>query len=267
MLIAAICHDADHPGLNNIFHAKAGSNVANLHKKSTLENHHFLQAMSVLSLPECNILCNLTNSQLVELQLNVRDMILATDLSLHKGILSSVEANRKVLVKALKTAKSNQLTRELKIPAMCCVMKCADLSNEIRPPDIAILWATRVNSEFFDQSKKEKMLNLPLTPWIDPDNIVIEKEQINFITGLCMPLYRTLHSVFPTVAPCLEQLRRNLSDWERRLKEVISREEAAKLSERSVWEDDQEKLDVKTGKNLSDNLAIRASQTVKIKKQ
>eukprot|EP01127_Copromyxa_protea_P018763 TRINITY_DN5979_c0_g1_i1.p1 TRINITY_DN5979_c0_g1~~TRINITY_DN5979_c0_g1_i1.p1 ORF type:complete len:224 (-),score=54.55 TRINITY_DN5979_c0_g1_i1:27-698(-) len=219
--------------------------------------------MSVLSLPECNIFGNLNSSQMVELQLNIRDMILATDLSLHKLILTSMEAHRKVLNKAFKGTKANQLSREKKVPAMCCIMKCSDLSNEIRPKDIAILWATRVNREFFAQSAKEKEMSLPLTPWIDPEKVVIEKEQINFITGLCMPLYKTLHSVFPTISPCIDQLKKNLVDWEWRLQEMTTREEAAKLSIRSVWEDDQEGTG-KGGKDLSANLGNRANVSVKL---
>eukprot|EP01126_Amoeba_proteus_P004721 TRINITY_DN11569_c0_g1_i1.p1 TRINITY_DN11569_c0_g1~~TRINITY_DN11569_c0_g1_i1.p1 ORF type:complete len:404 (-),score=75.20 TRINITY_DN11569_c0_g1_i1:79-1290(-) len=262
MLLSTLCHDADHPGLNNIFYAKASSRIANLHKKSTLENHHLLHAMSVLSLPECGILGGLSPQQLDQLHLNLRDMILATDLSLHKLVVASVEQNKKQLHKAFKKPLvAAILNREQKIPAMCCLIKCSDLSNEIRPADIAILWATRVNAEFFNQSAKEKELNLPVTPWMDPNKIIIEKEQINFITTLCMPLYKTLHSVFPTITPCLDQLKLNLMDWIARLQEKTTREQVEKLSGRSVWEDEQETG--KEGKNLSSNLGIRSNPSVK----
>eukprot|EP01126_Amoeba_proteus_P045261 TRINITY_DN5057_c0_g2_i32.p1 TRINITY_DN5057_c0_g2~~TRINITY_DN5057_c0_g2_i32.p1 ORF type:complete len:225 (+),score=53.03 TRINITY_DN5057_c0_g2_i32:268-942(+) len=218
--------------------------------------------MSILSLPECNITGGLTGEQQDQLQLNIRDMILATDLSLHKLVLASVESNKKVLGKAFKTPKlAPCLTREQKVPAMCCIMKCSDLSNEIRPGNIAILWATRVNAEFFAQSAKEKEMNLPLTPWIDPEKIIIEKEQINFITGVCMPLYKTLYSVFTTVSPCLDQLKSNLKDWDNRLQEKTTREQAEKLSERSLWEDEQEVG--KDMKNLSANLGNRTNPSTK----
>lgn len=118
---------------------------------------------------------------------------------------------------------------------------------------------------------------LESTPWIDPEKIVIEKEQINFINGLCMPLYKTLQTVFPTISPCLDQLKKNLTDWEWRyefrfffcaedfrLQEMITREEAAKLSGRSVWEDDQE---AGKAKDLSTNLANRANASVKLEKK
>jgi len=34
LVIAAICHDCDHPGLNNDFQRKAQTKIANLHKKA-----------------------------------------------------------------------------------------------------------------------------------------------------------------------------------------------------------------------------------------
>jgi len=39
-----------------------------------------------------------------------------------------------------------------KIIVMCCLIKCADLSNEIRPTEMAQRWAKMVITEFFAQS-------------------------------------------------------------------------------------------------------------------
>lgn len=96
MMISALTHDCDHPGLNNSFQHKAGTRVctlnrvyrslqapAMLHQKSTLENHHLIQCMQILSLPECNILQNLDSNEKEALKLYIRHLILATDLSLH----------------------------------------------------------------------------------------------------------------------------------------------------------------------------------------
>lgn len=57
--------------------------TALLHQKSTLENHHLIQCMQILSLPECNILLNLDVSEKEALKVYIRHLILATDLSLH----------------------------------------------------------------------------------------------------------------------------------------------------------------------------------------
>ena len=74
----------------------------------------------------------------------------------------------------------------------------------------------RINKEFFDQVKLERKLDLPVTGFMDPTKIIISKEQINFINGLCLPLYKTLTGANPFVSPCIEQMQSNLQEWERR---------------------------------------------------
>eukprot|EP01126_Amoeba_proteus_P041734 TRINITY_DN449_c0_g1_i17.p1 TRINITY_DN449_c0_g1~~TRINITY_DN449_c0_g1_i17.p1 ORF type:complete len:383 (-),score=66.47 TRINITY_DN449_c0_g1_i17:149-1297(-) len=253
LFTAALCHDADHPGLNNVFHSKANTRVAFLHKKSTLENHHFLHAMSVLSLAECNIFSNLKSKKLQKVQVYIRDIILATDLSLHNIILDMVETHSRLLAKKFSRKKTPKLTQEEKIVMMCCLMKCSDLSNEIRPSFIADRWAKRVNEEFSAQSALEKKLGLPLTPWIDPDKIIMEKEQINFINGLCLPLYQLLQQVVPPVDLCVHQLHENLLNWQHRLQK---NHKPVGETDRSVFSEDQLRG---TGRTLTDQLSALAS--------
>lgn len=57
-------------------------------------------------------------------------------------------------------------------------------------PDISNKWATRINREFFAQCDLEKELNLKVSAWMDYKKIILAKEQMNFIGGLCMPLYK-----------------------------------------------------------------------------
>jgi len=132
MLIATLCHDADHPGLNNMFQAKAQTQIASLHKKSTLENHHLLQAMSVLSLPECDVLEGLDDDQVGTLSHYVRDLILATDLSLHEMLKKDLNSRKKKVAKAFQNAKRSVLDAADMTSFICCVIKASDLSNEIR---------------------------------------------------------------------------------------------------------------------------------------
>eukprot|EP01126_Amoeba_proteus_P041745 TRINITY_DN449_c0_g2_i7.p1 TRINITY_DN449_c0_g2~~TRINITY_DN449_c0_g2_i7.p1 ORF type:complete len:305 (+),score=50.13 TRINITY_DN449_c0_g2_i7:1353-2267(+) len=255
LITSALCHDADHPGLNNVFHAKANTRVACIHKRSTLENHHFFHAMSVLSQGECNIFSNLQSKKLGKVQDYIRQIILATDLSLHKIILTTMEEHEKHLAKKYCRRKPSSLTKEEKIAVMCCVMKCADLSNEIRPSYIADRWAQRVNQEFSAQSTLEKKLGLPLTPWIDPDKIIMEKEQMNFIMGLCLPLYQTLQHVFSPVEVCVSQLQQNYLTWEERFKKI---DPSMTPLDRSVFHEEQQKG---MGKSLGEHLSALASAT------
>lgn len=82
---------------------------------------------------------------------------------------------------------------------------------------------------------------------------MLAKEQINFINGLCMPLYKTLVSVFPTIKPCLEQMSSNKKSWEERLKVFYSENEEVqnKTSDRSLWKEDEEKGQIQDVNHLS----------------
>jgi len=137
------------------------------------------------------------------------------------------------------------------------LIKCADLSNEIRPRGISTRWAKMVMQEFIRQSSKETELELPITPFMDPAKIIIAKEQINFISNLCVPLYKNLASVFPDVNVCVKQMQSNHDEWNHRLHNFFSVAEVQTASNRSIWERAQVK---DTKQKLSEALGKQASQ-------
>lgn len=216
MLVACLTHDTDHPGLNNIFQKKAQTNLAKIHAASILENHHLIQAKLLLSLPYCNILINLTKEEKDLFYLYLTRMIMATDLALHKLILTELEQFADhIKAQFQEDVPHLELAERVAVVALC--MKCADLSNEIRPYNVSFLWASRINDEFFKQTDKERELGLPVTPFMDPEKVVIASEQGNFINGLCMPLYKALVNLFPTTQPCVDQMQSNGATWAKNL--------------------------------------------------
>ena len=248
-LIAAICHDCDHPGLNNDFQRKAQTRVYHMHKKSILENHHYLQCMSALANTETNIFANLTQEDEDQIYIYLRDLILATDLAVHGIILKSLTDRKKVLAKYVKAGSPVGMMDEDRKLIMVSLMKCADLSNEVRENNMSKNWAKLVMEEFFAQSSLERQLNLPVTPFMDKEKIIITKEQINFIEKLCLPLYTQLAQVFPEIETCCHQLESNRNSWQDRLRLFFSSpEELKKLSNKSIWEREQLKT---KGANLS----------------
>eukprot|EP01128_Nolandella_sp_AFSM9_P007509 TRINITY_DN4133_c0_g1_i1.p1 TRINITY_DN4133_c0_g1~~TRINITY_DN4133_c0_g1_i1.p1 ORF type:complete len:618 (+),score=142.26 TRINITY_DN4133_c0_g1_i1:26-1855(+) len=242
LLVGTLCHDADHPGLNNTFHAKASTRIANLHKKSTLENHHLLNGYAILSRPECNIVENLSVEHRDDFMRYLRDLILATDLALHGIILRNMADRKKVLAKNQKSP-TPQLDQEDLVVVLTVLMKCGDLSNEVRPQKCAARWAQMVLTEFFAQSDKERELELSVTPFMDRGRIIIANEQINFITKLCTPLYKGLIYVFPLINVCMDQMNSNLESWKQRLSSFYGKDDDAKkkLTKKSIWERDQVK--------------------------
>lgn len=92
LLVASLCHDIDHGGLNNAFHVKAQTPLALLYKDmSVLETHHCSKSISLLSETDNDILSGLSESQSSDLWKLLIQAILATDMSLHFNLLNKFE--------------------------------------------------------------------------------------------------------------------------------------------------------------------------------
>ena len=51
------------------------------------------------------------------------------------------------------------------------IIKCADVSNEVRPETVAGPWVERLFAEYSEQSAREKREHLPVTSYMDPDMV------------------------------------------------------------------------------------------------
>jgi len=111
---------------------------------SVLEQHHCYEAFKLLGRKDCNILANLTTDQYKEARKIITACILATDLAEHGKFIGEFKAKR---------AEINWTKFEDKKLVMCMLVKCADISNEIRPQHIGRQWAAAVTTEFFIQVK------------------------------------------------------------------------------------------------------------------
>jgi high affinity cGMP-specific 3',5'-cyclic phosphodiesterase 9 len=238
LLIAALCHDCDHPGLNNDFQKKAQTHIARLYNNtSVLENHHCMQASYLLSRPECNILVNLTPEDEEQVRQLITMCILATDLALHGMILQRLRTRGAQISKMID--EGEELDKEDRELIMCMMVKCADISNEIRPKNIAKKWAHLVIEEFFAQSDLEKTKGLPVAAFMDKTKIIIPQEQINFISKLCMPLYEAATVIFPNMRDCCRQMTENQESWQHVMDTFFSEQGTSAYSNRSIWEREQ----------------------------
>jgi len=209
--------------------------------KPTLENHHFLNALYALSHPECNFILNMSeDNEKDKFRKYLRDLILATDLSLHGIILRNMKESKKNISKQYQKANPILDSEDL-ITFMCCLIKCADLSNEIRPSNIAKRWASLVMQEFLRQNQKETDMSLPITPFMDPNKVIIAKEEINFITNLCLPIYKTLEGILPALSVAMKKMMKNLDQWNSRLENFYSVEQVQDAINLSIWERKQVK--------------------------
>jgi hypothetical protein len=224
--------------------------------------------MAILAKPECNILLNLTPEEEDKVFIYIRDLILGTDMAMHSFIVNKLAEKKKYLARQVSKGPSH-LQQEDKILLMVTLVKCADLSNEIRAQELARQWAKLVLIEFFSQSDKEKELKLETAAWMDRSKIIISKEQLNFIEKLCMPLYRETTAIFPKMDRCIRQMQANRDSWEQLLNAFFTDKSTAlpdksTLSNKSIWEHDRGKHKDKdiAKQDLSSALASRASKSV-----
>ncbi|XP_069616465.1 high affinity cGMP-specific 3',5'-cyclic phosphodiesterase 9A isoform X2 [Ranitomeya imitator] len=92
LMVAALCHDVDHPGLNNNYQVNACTELASRYQnKSPLENHHCAITMEILSHEQCNIFRHMDPEETRKILEGITELILATDMVHHPQILRSLQ--------------------------------------------------------------------------------------------------------------------------------------------------------------------------------
>ncbi|KAJ3031433.1 UNVERIFIED_CONTAM: hypothetical protein HDU68_004123 [Siphonaria sp. JEL0065] len=206
--LAAMIHDVDHPGVNNNFLSTTYDVRAILYNdKSILENHHLATAFSLMSRHDLDFLGQLPRAEFKQLRETVIEMVLATDLSQHFGLLASFKNK-------IAQAFDPKESREDRIILLKILMKCADVSNPTKEWPIYYEWAFRCLEEFMRQGDMEKSLNLPVSPFMDRDNINIPSSQIGFMDYVLLPLFEAVNK-YIEIPHILGNLQANREHWYR----------------------------------------------------
>ncbi|TPX67013.1 hypothetical protein CcCBS67573_g07651 [Chytriomyces confervae] len=204
--IAAIVHDVDHPGVNNNFLSTTYDVRAILYNdKSILENHHLATAFSFMSRTDLDFLGQLPRAEFKNIRETVIEMVLATDLSQHFGLLASFKN------KIAQTFDPKEC-REDRVILLKILMKCADVSNPTKEWPIYFPWCERVQEEFMRQGDLEKSLNLPVSPFMDRENINVPSSQIGFMDYVLLPLFEAVNK-YIEVPHILGSLQANREHW------------------------------------------------------
>jgi len=191
LITACICHDLDHPGLNNTYQINARTELAVRYKdESPLENHHWAVTHSILHQRECDIFLNLSPTEREAVHKDIALLILATDMAKHERILKEFKEKSHRLL-------SSDFDLEDKRCLKMILIKACDVSNEIRPPEISEPWVEKLLEEYFQQSEIEKRDGLPLAPFMDRERVTKSSSQIGFIRFVLLPLYEAINQVLP----------------------------------------------------------------------
>eukprot|EP00752_Nemacystus_decipiens_P003083 g2855.t2 len=92
LILSALCHDLDHPGLTNSFQTATESPLANLYNdQAPLEHHHLAIMFQILRREGCDILGHLEKPQKTRIREVMIQGILATEMSEHGTHITKVD--------------------------------------------------------------------------------------------------------------------------------------------------------------------------------
>ncbi|KAL0480647.1 cyclic-nucleotide phosphodiesterase [Acrasis kona] len=212
MMVSGLCHDVDHPGLNNNYLINAKMGLALLYNDvSVLENHHCATTFRTLREPECNFVSNLTPDEFKEFRKCVVTTILATDMAHHFEILTKFQT------RVSTTGILNKDSKDDRQQLMNIIMKIADVSNACRPYNVAFKWADLLIQEFLEQGDRERSNGMPISPLMDRNSLVRARMQVNFIDYIAGPLYKTAAQYMSQLTITTDTLAVNREIWSAQL--------------------------------------------------
>eukprot|EP00160_Parvularia_atlantis_P013517 Unigene2892_Nuclearia_a/m.8917 Unigene2892_Nuclearia_a/g.8917 ORF Unigene2892_Nuclearia_a/g.8917 Unigene2892_Nuclearia_a/m.8917 type:complete len:432 (+) Unigene2892_Nuclearia_a:735-2030(+) len=208
LIIAAVCHDVAHPGTTNNFLIATRSPLALLYNDSSvLESFHCSQTFQLLLQEggKHDILASLSPEDYRAARAVIIKGIMATDLSRHMDMLTRVNLCADQFT--WDEPAHQQLVYEL-------LVKCADVSNPLRPAHIAKSWSDMVQQEFFLQGDKERELGLTISPFMDRTNPNQPRMALSFLDYIVLPLYQHATRVLPFMGTMLPPLRASRAMWD-----------------------------------------------------
>ena len=208
LMIAAVCHDANHEGFNNIFNVKAETPFGILFKdQSVMEMHHITVAIPIITKDDINLFHSLNSEETKKMWNIFIKLILATDMAHHFELV-------KTATSLMDENKWDESDPEVRLLAMRLILKVADISNVSRPFQIADKWCDILNLEFFRQGDLEKETGIGLTsPLNDRENSDKPKSQIGFYNFICLPLYSIVARFCPPLQVNVDSVKSNLEVW------------------------------------------------------
>eukprot|EP00903_Cladosiphon_okamuranus_P017086 g15744.t2 len=187
LLVAAFCHDIDHPGNNNAYEVNSVSPLALQYADSSvLERHHVFVTYQVL-LHEGggnNIFSGLSRAQFRDARHTIVQAILdqRTDLSSPRPFFTGA------------------CTR---LPAS------SHFDCDVLDRPLALEWGRRILEEFRLQARLEANTGLPRTTVASGDMETTIKGQHFFAVKIVKPLWEPFVALFPKLKPLLESLNGN----------------------------------------------------------
>lgn len=206
-LLSAATHDLSHPGVNQSFLVKNDHFLATLYQDGgVLENHHWKLGVSILR--ESGLLAHLPAEDRLRFEERLHSLILATDISKQNQYLQRFDTHLQKNELDMNNAEHRHFILQM-------AMKCADICNPCRPPNISNHWSHMVTLEFFQQGDMERAHEQEISPLCDRHSNNIASIQSGFISYVAEPLFSQWHRFLDSglSQSMLGNLQANKSYW------------------------------------------------------
>ncbi|XP_043216443.1 uncharacterized protein LOC122378877 isoform X1 [Amphibalanus amphitrite] len=230
-VLGAVCHDLDHPGVNQPFLIATANHLATLYKNaSVLENHHWRMAVGCVA--DSGMLSHLEPGRFSELMSQIRSLILATDIARQAEFIGQFQRYLATSTLDLRRPLHRHFVLQI-------ALKCADISNPCRPWDISHKWSKKVCDEFYRQGDYERRLKLPITSLCDRTSSSVARIQVGFFRHVVRPLFHEWHRWLGT--PLSSEMVRNLNEnharWEAWMQQETEEETKTEMSDTDPTDD------------------------------
>lgn len=183
------------------------SPLASIYSTSTMEHHHFNQTVAILQNDGHNIFSKLTYQEYKQALSLIKHCILATDLALFFP-------NKSKLAVLIETEKFTWSSKEHRLMIQGIVMTASDLSASAKPWDVQEKTVKIIFEEFYDQGDAERQAGKTPIPMMDREQPNEQaNSQVGFLSGICLPCYKTLYQLIPETKPLLDMVQTNLNRW------------------------------------------------------
>jgi len=193
ILIAAFCHDVDHPGHTNSFEIASNTALSRLYSDdSVLERHHSATTLNILNTDEYNILKTMGVDDVKEIRNVIIKAILSTDMSLHAQHLEELEKRSAGSFSDIDN--DNATNGNLVESFITVVMHTSDLSSNSLPSFRK--WGMLIASEFRKQAETEARCGIEVTPFMRDivDDVSIAKVQFGFTFYVVLPWFEAVEA-------------------------------------------------------------------------
>jgi len=227
MVVAAMVHDVDHPGLSNSLLVALEHHLAlQYNDASVLENHHAATAFRVLQDTSTALFAGLQPELRREVRKVMLQCVMATDMDLHGHLMEqlALRLNSERRFDPAHVPEDAAFFSQL-------LIKACDLSNTFKCFESSRMWSMLSLIERMNQVDKEKAAGLR-TASVD----FLEEAKVSgpqFLANVAVPMYTAFTTVLPSAKSVimgnLENFKRR-TNWDMSLKDGDARKLASEIT-------------------------------------